>query len=137
MASDRPNAADVLWQSWEDCGEIGRCSAEALRDAVNAGPDDIVCLLPDGTLSVARWSGLGLSDGSEHAHSSCNDKHCRRLYLITRGEAVIPPTCGCPTLSNGDARCHICGEYVNKKCWNCRTPRGDGPCPNPIPGAKP
>jgi len=56
MASDRPNAADVLWQSWEDCGEIGRCSAEALRDAVNAGPDDIVCLLPDGTLSVAKRS---------------------------------------------------------------------------------
>ena len=41
-------------------------------------------------------------------------------------------TCGCPTIANGDMRCHVCGEYVNKRCWNCRTPRGDGPCPSPL-----
>lgn len=38
--------------------------------------------------------------------------------------------CGCPTLSNGDIRCHHCGEMVNERCWNCKTLRGDGWCPN-------
>lgn len=39
--------------------------------------------------------------------------------------------CGCPTLpENGDMRCHVCREYVNVRCWNCKTPRGEGMCPN-------
>lgn len=42
--------------------------------------------------------------------------------------------CGCPPHSsgNGDIRCHNCGEYVNKQCWKCKTPRGEGVCPNPV-----
>lgn len=39
--------------------------------------------------------------------------------------------CGCPVNGAGDIRCHVCQERVNKRCWNCRTPRGEGPCPNP------
>ena len=42
-------------------------------------------------------------------------------------------TCGCPKNEVGDIRCHVCGEYVNKRCWACKTPRGEGPCPNPAP----
>lgn len=41
-------------------------------------------------------------------------------------------TCGCPTNEAGDIRCHRCGEYVNRRCWNCGTPRGGEKCPNPI-----
>lgn len=45
--------------------------------------------------------------------------------------SVLGPVCGCPTNEAGDIRCHVCRERVNVRCWNCRTPRGDGPCPNP------
>lgn len=38
--------------------------------------------------------------------------------------------CLCPTNAAGDIRCHVCGEYVNKKCWRCGTQRGEGLCPN-------
>jgi hypothetical protein len=37
--------------------------------------------------------------------------------------------CGCPVNVAGDIRCHKCGEYVNVRCWNCKTPRGEGECP--------
>jgi uncharacterized protein len=40
--------------------------------------------------------------------------------------------CGCPTNGAGDIHCHVCRERVNVRCWNCQTPRGEGPCPNPI-----
>lgn len=46
-------------------------------------------------------------------------------------------TCGCPVNKAGDIRCHACGEYVNVRCWNCRTPRGEGTCPNPVGPAAP
>lgn len=44
--------------------------------------------------------------------------------------------CGCRPHSsgNGDVPCHVCGQYVNVRCWNCRTPRGEGSCPNPVKG---
>lgn len=45
--------------------------------------------------------------------------------------------CGCPVNEAGDVRCHRCGEYVNVRCWNCQTPRGEGPCPNPQPVENP
>lgn len=50
---------------------------------------------------------------------------------IGSSEPVRWPACGCPPNEFGDIRCHNCGEYVNKRCWNCGTPRGEGPCPNP------
>ena len=37
--------------------------------------------------------------------------------------------CPCPVNEFGDIRCHGCGQRVNIKCWNCRLPRGEGPCP--------
>lgn len=40
--------------------------------------------------------------------------------------------CGCPVNAAGDSPCHRCGEYVNVRCWNCKTPRGVGTCPHPI-----
>jgi len=39
--------------------------------------------------------------------------------------------CGCETNSAGDIRCHRCGERVNVRCWNCKTPRGAEACPMP------
>ena len=41
--------------------------------------------------------------------------------------------CGCPTNSAGDICCHKCGQRVSKRCWNCGTPRGEGPCPSVKP----
>lgn len=55
----------------------------------------------------------------------------------TCGEQSTPTRCGCPVNEAGDIRCHRCGERVNVTCWNCRTPRGEGPCPNPAPGTVP
>ena len=68
--AERPNAADVLADSMRsvscfdhevpDCGlcrtRRAMAAADALRAAVGATGDDIVCLLPDGTLSVAEAS---------------------------------------------------------------------------------
>ncbi|GAA3510142.1 hypothetical protein GCM10022234_00440 [Aeromicrobium panaciterrae] len=44
-------------------------------------------------------------------------------------ESVV---CGCPRNEVGDISCNRCGEKVNIQCWNCRTMRGDGVCPNPV-----
>ncbi len=40
--------------------------------------------------------------------------------------------CGCEPNEFGDIRCHVCGERVNRSCWNCGTPRGGGSCPNAL-----
>jgi hypothetical protein len=40
-------------------------------------------------------------------------------------------TCGCERNEVGDICCHVCGQRVNVKCWNCGTIRAEGPCPNP------
>lgn len=57
----------------------------------------------------------------------------RRAQFAARKDALLAEVapCSCPThpSGNGDIRCHVCGEYVNKRCWNCRTPRGEGECP--------
>ena len=51
----RPNAAMVLnaHLGWGMPDDEHECCIAALRSSVNAGPGDVVCLLPDGTLSVA------------------------------------------------------------------------------------
>jgi hypothetical protein len=41
-----------------------------------------------------------------------------------------PAECNCKPNDCGDIRCHRCLEYVNVRCWNCKTPRGEGPCPS-------
>lgn len=53
----------------------------------------------------------------------------------TDAAPVVGGACGCPTNEIGDIRCHVCGERVNVRCWKCHTPRGEGPCPNPIRAA--
>lgn len=61
----RPTAADVLNASSTMPGASHVLAA--LRAAVDANPDDIVCFLPDGTLNVAeryRWELFDL-DGEE------------------------------------------------------------------------
>lgn len=50
-------------------------------------------------------------------------------------DADTASRCGCPRNEAGDIRCHRCREYVNVRCWNCQTPRGDGPCPTPVGAA--
>ena len=79
--AERPNAADVLADSMRsvscfdhevpDCGlcrtRRAMAAADALRAAVGATGDDIVCLLPDGTLSVAE------------AHDECTLSMCESI----------------------------------------------------------
>ena len=63
-----------------------------------------------------------------------------RLGIPTGGYRTIArpflvpyePRCGCPVNEFGDICCHVCGERVNVKCWQCQTPRGEGLCPNPV-----
>lgn len=65
----RPKAADVLGRSieWESDGahsytpEGLDAFVTALRAAVDAGPNDVIALLPDGTLNVAIYLG-GMPD---------------------------------------------------------------------------
>lgn len=52
-------------------------------------------------------------------------------FLTARLDEDEAAGCGCETNEAGDIRCHRCGERVNVECWNCRTPRGSGPCPTP------
>ena len=59
--SDRPNAVDVMYESWFDCGEIGKCQVEALRDAVGATEGESFVGLPDGTLdrlTADEWAAV-------------------------------------------------------------------------------
>lgn len=47
-----------------------------------------------------------------------------------RDKSEQPVRCACPVNVAGDIRCHKCREYVNVRCWNCKTPRGEGTCPS-------
>ena len=80
MESDRPKADEVL----EACDTHGThdlsndgppwdwpdAFVAALREAVNAEPDDVVCLLPDGTLSVAERGHSWPSEFSDEPNQS-------------------------------------------------------------------
>ena len=73
-----------------------------------------------------QWQGaLAAAVRAESIYNAAIEKGLPQ----TDDEAAGVRKCPCPVNAAGDIRCHKCGEYVNKRCWNCKTPRGAGECP--------
>lgn len=49
---------------------------------------------------------------------------------MSTAPAEQPPRCACVHDNLWRLPCHKCGEYGTGDCWNCKTPRGDLPCPS-------
>lgn len=80
------------------------------------------------TVAEARrqWlAAVSVAETAERVYNAAIEKGLPE----TEPPVEVDPDCACRPNVAGDIRCHKCGEYVNVKCWNCKTPRGAGKCP--------
>lgn len=128
-ARDRLDANGVIPDRYDAAvskRDEARAVLAALRTEVGKIAKDWMARANDFRMSLRGSSAEDAMDVAAATYDACA---VELRALVTDQSPAAPAVCRCPTNEVGDIRCHNCGERVNKRCWKCDTPRGDGPCP--------